>query len=58
LFDENKIRDSSGEKEAPLILTVSMNCSNEYCFFGRWIDWVETGAADSERRSAATGRVM
>jgi hypothetical protein len=54
LFDENRIRDSSGEKEAPVMLTVSMNCSKEYCFFGRWTVWVETGAVERARMSAAT----
>ena len=32
LFDENRIRDSSGENDAPLIEVVFRNCSIVYCF--------------------------
>src|SRR6185436_9455071 len=35
LFEEKSTRDSSAEKEPPLIEVVSRNCSIEYCFAGR-----------------------
>jgi hypothetical protein len=35
LFEENRIRDSSAEKDAPRFETVSRNCSIVYCFGAR-----------------------
>src|SRR5687767_9590409 len=35
LFEENRIRDSSAENEAPVTPTVSMKSSMRYCLEGR-----------------------
>ena len=47
LFDENRIRDSSAEKEAPKTDVVSRNCSIVYCLNGRRgaLAWLFAGPA-------------
>src|SRR5918993_4096972 len=52
LFEDNRIRDSSEENDAPRIDTVSRNCSIVYCFGERGGDegrtaWAETAPATS-----------
>ncbi len=55
LFDENRIRDSSGENEAPLMDVVLRNCSIVYCFGWR-AAWAPGGAepAPADRDAATT----
>ncbi len=51
LLDENRIRDSSAENDAPEIEVVLRNWSMVYCFDGRVV-CAEAVAAQSTRRAA------
>src|SRR6187549_3211371 len=55
LFDENRMRDSSAENEAPVIDVVSRNCSIVYCFDGRAV-CADAVAAQSTRRAVHPDR--
>src|SRR5262245_39342156 len=53
LLDENRMRDSSAENEAPLTEVVLRNCSMVYCFGWRivWVDDCANGIHTTSRNA-------